>query len=293
MVTAKKTAPAKQKQRARSVPKKAAAKSAKVAKRVGKPRVAQKLGKTEAPKSAKAAPRVPEAGLSDLEARFVQEYLVDLNGTQAYLRTKPGAAETTARTEASRMLAKHNIAAAVAKAKAERAARTDITADTAIREAWAIMTADPRELMEYRVGCCRYCWGDDHRYQRTQAEFDSAEQANARANEAAIEAKKPVTDFDKLGGVGFDKRRAPNPECPECAGEGIGRTVFKDTSTISPAAASLFAGVKETREGMEIRLHSKDAAMDKVFRHLGLYNDKIQLTMPTAVIKDMTGRKPE
>ena len=153
------------------------------------------------------------------------------------------------------------------------------------------MTADPRDLMEYRIGCCRYCWGKRFLYQRTQAEFDREEAELAKANEDAVAAGKPTKAFNPMGGVGYDKRRPPNPECPECAGEGVGRTVFKDTRTISPAAASLFAGVKETKEGLELKLHSKDAAMDKVFRHLGLYNDKIQLTMPTVVVKDMTGRK--
>jgi len=253
--------------------------------------IAQKVSKSDAPKSLEASVPASVAGLSELEARFVQEYLVDLNGTQAYLRAKPGAKETTARTEASKWLAKPNIQAAVAKGKAERAERTAITADVAIREAWAIMTADPRELMEYRIGCCRFCWGKNFLYQRTQAEFDRAESELAKANEAAVESGKPVKEFNPMGGVGYDKRRAPNPECPECAGEGEGRTVFKDTRSISAAAASLFAGVKETKEGLEIKLHSKDSAMDKVFRHLGLYNDKIQLTMPTVLIKDLTGRK--
>lgn len=285
MATAKKPVPAKQRKTAKKpVPARKPAK---------KQVIAQKAGKTKARTSVKVVPSASVAALSILEVRFIQEYLVDLNGTQAYLRAKPGAKETTARTEASKWLAKPYIAAAVAKAMEARSKRTEVSADIAVKEAWAILTADPRELMEYRVGCCRHCWGNGNRYQRTQAEFERDEGQNAKVNEAAIESGKPVKEFDPQGGVGFDKRRAPNPECPECAGEGVGRTVFKDTSTISPAAASLFAGIKETKDGMEIKIHSKDAAMDKVFRHLGLYNDKIQLTMPTAVIKDMTGRKPE
>ncbi|MDZ7892335.1 MAG: terminase small subunit [Rhodoferax sp.] len=277
--------------KARSAAPKPVKKPAAKVKPVKKTAIAQKLSKTGAPKSPEAVVPASVAGLSELEARFVQEYLVDLNGTQAYLRAKPGAKETTARTESSKLLAKPNIQASVTKGKAERSERTGITADIAIKEAWAIMTADPRELMEHRIGCCRFCWGKGFLYQRTQAEFDRAEAELAKVNEAAIESGKPVKDFDPLGGVGYDKRRSPNPECPECAGEGEGRTVFKDTRNISPAAASLFAGVKDTKEGLEIKLHSKDSAMDKVFRHLGLYNDKIQLTMPTVLIKDLTGRK--
>ncbi len=268
-----------------------AKKAAAVRKPVKKPVTAQKRGKTDARTSVEAEPRASVAGLSDLEARFVKEFIVDLNATQAYLRSKPGAKETSARTESSRLLAKPNVAAAVRVAIDERAKRTDITADRVVREAWAIMTADPRELMEYRIGCCRYCHGIDHLYQRTTMEFDRDEAQLARLNEEAITAGKPVKAFDPQGGVGYDKRLPPDPECPECFGEGEGREVFHDTRNVSRAAASLFAGVEVTRHGRKVLTHSKSDAMDKMFRHLGLYNDKIQLTMPTVLVKDLTGRK--
>ena len=48
--------------------------------------------------------------------------------------------------------------------------------------------------------------------------------------------------------------------------------------------------MKQTKDGTEIRLHSKGDAMDKLMRHLGLYNDKIELTMPKVRIKDFTGK---
>lgn len=32
-------------------------------------------------------------------------------------------------------------------------------------------------------------------------------------------------------------------------------------------------------------------ARGKLFRHFGLFNDKLQLTMPKVVVKDLTGRK--
>ncbi len=252
---------------------------------------AQKSSKSGASKSLDAKPRAAAPRKSAVDGRFVQEYMVDLNGTQAYMRAVPGTKENTARVLASRLLTKVAVQEAIRKARKERETRTEITADRVIQEAWAIMTADPRELMEYVVGCCRYCWGDGYRYQRTAGEFEADEAAHAKVTEEAIQAGKPVKDFDPKGGNGFDKRLEPNPECPECAGEGVGRPVFKDTRKISPAAASLFAGVKETKDGFELKVHSKDAAMDKMFRHMGLYNDKIQLTMPTVIVKDLTGRK--
>lgn len=253
------------------------------------------VAKKKAPGKKAAPVKAQPTELTELEQRFAEEYLVDLNGTQAYLRVKPGAAEPSARVSATRLLAKANVQERIAQLKAERSERTGITADRVVQEAWNILTADPRELMEFHVGCCRYCWGQDFGYQRTNAEYRAAKDSHAAQLRMATTAKErtKLGTFNPMGGPGFEMTRAPNSLCPSCGGTGEGRSVFKDTRTISAAAASLFAGVKETKEGREIRLHSKDAAMDKLFRHFGIYNDKLQLTMPTAVIKDMTGRKPE
>ena len=253
---------------------------------------APKRGKKQPSKSIEDVPREPAPALSELEAAFVEQYLIDLNGTKAYMRAKPGCANPSARVAATRLLAKTNIQEAVAKAKAERAARIGMTADEVVLQTMAIVQADVRDLMEYRVGCCRYCWGENNLYQRTAGEYARDEAALAKRNEELIEAGKPgVQEFDPKGGVGYDKRREPNQNCPECFGEGEGRVVLKDTSTLSPAAARLLAGIKQTKEGIEIKTHSVDSAMKDLFRHYGLYNDKVELTMPTAIVKDMTGRK--
>jgi phage terminase small subunit len=209
-------------------------------------------------------------GLTPQIETFCQEYVVDLNGTQAAIRA--GYSERSANEQASALLAKPNVRLRVEELRKERASRTNITADRVLTEAWNIATADPRELVEYRIGCCRFCYGEGHRYQRTSNEFERDEAEHSARCEKAIEDGKPHPgEFDPKGGTGFNKLAEPNPECPECFGEGIGRTVFKDTSKVSKATASLFAGVKETKDGLEIKLHSKDGALEKLFKHLGLY----------------------
>lgn len=75
-----------------------------------------------------------------------------------------------------------------------------------------------------------------------------------------------------IGGYGFDPRLAPHPDCPKCQGHGQGKTVIKDTRRLSRGAAALFAGIKETKDGMEIKMHSKMDALEKVFKHLGMYD---------------------
>ena len=61
------------------------------------------------------------------QQRFVSEYLIDLNATQAALRA--GYSEKTARFIGSENLAKPDIAAAVANAVAKRSERTEVAQD--------------------------------------------------------------------------------------------------------------------------------------------------------------------
>ncbi len=73
--------------------------------------------------------------LTAKQERFVAEYLIDLNATQAAIRA--GYAEKGAAVEGSRLLANPKLAAAVAAAQAARAERIEITHDyvlTSIRD---------------------------------------------------------------------------------------------------------------------------------------------------------------
>ena len=61
------------------------------------------------------------------QRRFVEEYLIDLNATQAAIRA--GYAKSGASVEGTRLLANAKIATAVAAAQAKRSERTEITQD--------------------------------------------------------------------------------------------------------------------------------------------------------------------
>jgi len=257
---------------------------------------AQKLSRTKPSRSTKDKPQASAPTPSTLTPKqeaFCIAYLKSGNATEAYrlsysVTTKN---EATHNRTAKELIDNPKIAARISALRQPAIEAAQVSAEATLREAWAIMTADPREFMEYRVGCCRHCWGKDHRFQRTAGEFERYEADYTARCEKAIEDGKPVPgEFDPQGGIGYDKRLEANPECPECFGEGVGRTVFKDTSKVSKAAASLFAGIKETKDGLEVKLHDKSSAMDKMFRHMGLYNDKIELTMPTVRVKDFTGK---
>ncbi len=74
------------------------------------------------------------------QQRFIDEYLVDLNATQAAIRA--GYSRKTANEIGAENLAKPSIAEAISKALAEQSERTGITADMVIRELARIGFAD-------------------------------------------------------------------------------------------------------------------------------------------------------
>lgn len=214
--------------------------------------------------------------LTARESKFIDEFLVDLNGTQAAIRA--GYSAKTARQIASENLSKPHIQVAIAEARKQQQERTQITADAMLQQAWLIATADARELIETKVACCRHCWGENFRYQRTVSEMNHAREA------WRAEGKAPE-DFDEEGGIGFNPHRPPHPECTACVGDGYAREVIKDTRTLSPAAVQLYAGVKRTKEGLQVLMHSKEAFAEKLWKYLGLYEkDNQQKSDPLAAL---------
>jgi phage terminase small subunit len=86
-----------------------------------------------------------ESKLTEKQRRFCEEYLVDLNATQAAIRA--GYSENTARDIGCENLTKPNIAAYIAKAQKEISEKTLITAEWVVNRLKAIsdrcMTAEP------------------------------------------------------------------------------------------------------------------------------------------------------
>ena len=73
-----------------------------------------------------------QRNLNPKQQRFVEEYLIDLNATQAAIRA--GYSPKTATAIASENLSKPSISAAIACAMAERSKRTGITQDRILEE---------------------------------------------------------------------------------------------------------------------------------------------------------------
>lgn len=79
------------------------------------------------------------AKLTPKQERFCEEYLIDLNATQAAIRA--GYSVNTAREQGAQNLSKLNIQEKIAELKAERSKRTEITQDRVVKELAAMAFA--------------------------------------------------------------------------------------------------------------------------------------------------------
>lgn len=85
--------------------------------------------------------------LTDKQQRFVEEYLVDLNRTQAAIRA--GYSEATAEAQGSRLLLMNvEVAKAVKEARAARSERTQVDADWVLARLTMEVDADLGELYD-------------------------------------------------------------------------------------------------------------------------------------------------
>ncbi|KMJ53784.1 hypothetical protein ACG97_05925 [Vogesella sp. EB] len=224
--------------------------------------------------------------LTAKQSRFVDEYLIDLNATQAALRA--GYSKRTAGQIGDENLKKPEIQKAIQQRMQERQARTQISADMVLRRWWEIATADPNELVSYRRVCCRHCFGVGHKYQwADELEYQRAAQ---QAEKDAAEADRHAVPPSDEGGYGFDRTLRPHPKCPECKGEGHGEVFVNDTRDLPAAARPLYAGVKVTKDGLEVKLQDQGKALENVARHLGMFNDKKTLLGPDGGPIQMVGR---
>jgi len=199
--------------------------------------------------------------LTMAEWAFVSEYATDWKAGAAYRRAFDYDGPFSNQ-YAYRLLQKPSVKIEVDKLRQGVLTAARLRVEDVVNDALQVMTADPRELFEIRQAACRYCHGENHRYQRTQNEYENDQRK---------------TNFEHQGGMGFNPRLDPHPDCPECFG--VGETVeeLKDVRFLSPSAAALYFGGKRGKHGLEINLRSKDAARETLARFLGMNKETIKL----------------
>ncbi len=224
--------------------------------------------------------------MTPFESLFVTEYLIDLNATKAYERS--GGNSACARARASELRAKPHVKEEIDRVLAERAADIKFDARDVLRRLVSVATADPNEIVRYVRRNCRHCNGIDFQHQWIdEAEWAAAIDKVAREHDRAMkkwandggEGAPPVINIPTAdGGFGFNGKRQPVSDCPKCLGEGIEETWVADTRTLSASGRALYAGIKKTKDGIEVKMHDQQAALNLVMRHLGMLNDKLTVS---------------
>lgn len=211
--------------------------------------------------------------LNHQERLFVDAYVATLDARASALQA--GYSTTTARTKAflwvSSSMLKPHVYAAVREKMALKSENLLITQQMVMERLWRIATADPNDLIELRRIACRFCHGEGFAYQWTDQEF-------AKACSDAEKSGSAIPDF--AGGFGFDTRKDPHPDCPECNGLGVEQVVPKDTRDLNPSARALYAGVEVTKQGLKIKTQDQVAALQLVGKHLGMFVDRKELSGP-------------
>ena len=154
--------------------------------------------------------------LTEKQRRLVDEYLIDLNATQAAIRA--GYSVKTAREQASQNLTKLNIQQAISEKMAERSKRTGVNQDRIVLELAKIAFVNAADVIDSE---------------------DATIKAGATADDtAAIQSVKVKV-------------------IPTKEGEGVER---------------------------EIRLNDKLKALELLGKHLGMWNDKLDVNVNIPVV---------
>jgi len=209
--------------------------------------------------------------------RFVEEYVIDRNGTQAAMRAGYTQNANAASVTAARLLGDARVQELIREQMDRVSKEATVQAADILRQWLEIATADPVKVVRLRRVNCRHCWGEAHEYQWSAREYAKACDAAANArNGQGVPAPQPMPDCS--GGFGWVHNADPNPECPECRGEGVAEPFVADMETLSGPERRLVAGMKVTRDGIEVKMRDQDLARDNLAKWLGMLVEKRELT---------------
>lgn len=220
---------------------------------------------------------------------FVMAYLETGNASEAYRRAYDVGRmlSTTINRNAHEMLKLPTVSARIQQSRDATTSTATINRAGVLSLITEIATASAADLMEVNIRCCRHCWGVNFAYQwKNDAEFGYkvAEALDVTARERRqwekdrdLGSKRPEPEAQPvptdIGGYGFDVFAKPNPDCPRCLGEGHTTTRLKDTRELKGAARRLYAGVKQTKEGIEVKTRDQDKMIALLAKEFGIAKD--------------------
>ena len=146
------------------------------------------------------------AKLNRKQQLFVDEYLIDLNATQAAIRA--GYSVASARDIGCENLTKPNIQEAIAKAMAERSRRTGVNQDRVIEELAKLAFANIADVIDLKTGAVREDASKEDLACIQSIKYKTSEGANGITIEREVkmvDKKSPLEALGKHLGMWNDK----------------------------------------------------------------------------------------
>lgn len=210
--------------------------------------------------------------LTPKQQRFVQEYLIDLNATQA--ATRAGYSAANADKIGHELLGKTRVAEAVEAAKAKLSAKAEITQGQILEEIDRLALSDTGDLFDLEAETLRM---------KPMKDWPLA----ARRAVSSVKIRRypeklpPVTEeqFQRLEDIAsgkayaFDISRALLPE---------------DQAFMQKLVAALREVYWQQYEILEIKLWDKNAALEKAGKHRGMFGESLTITPGEGVTFTMT-----
>lgn len=211
------------------------------------------------------------------------------NATEAYRRSYDVSRmkETSIARQAHTLTLHPKIAARLKSTQAATAQSVTMDRIGVMRHLVDLAEADPTKVVILRRLCCRHCHGITHAFQwRDEAEYYEAVAAtmdrNARRHAKAAARKQAVEDEEPIptneGGYGWRRPNKPAPGCPKCFGEGTEDVFIPDFETLAPRERRLIAAVKQTKDGVEVKMRDQDGALTTIAQILKMLVNKTELT---------------
>lgn len=164
-------------------------------------------------------------GLTARQQRFVDEYMVDLNATQAAIRA--GYSERSAQVIGAENLTKPIVAAEIQARRAAMSEKLEITREWVLQELAAIAKANATDFVTVET---------------------------EKADRLCIH---PITGEVVTLPIGLQ-------QCVRVL----------DTNEVPVDKRAAIAGIKQGKNGIEVKLHDKVRALEMLGRHLGLFENK-------------------